>query len=64
MALDGQNKNIRNGKNTVYDLSFNSNENLAPVRFVTVAKKGVTKHQPLYVQKAIFVTDFCTENVA
>ena len=46
VALDGQNKNVRNGKKTVYDLSFNSNKNLAPVRFVTVAKKLVTSHVP------------------
>ena len=45
LAPDGQNKNVRNGKNTVYNLSFNSKENQATVRFVTVAKKGVTKHQ-------------------
>ena len=46
LAPDGQNKNVRNGKNTVYNLSFNSKENLATIRFATVAKKGVTSHLP------------------
>ena len=41
LAPDGQNKNVRKGKNTFYNLSFNSKENLhlATARFATVAKK-------------------------
>ena len=39
---------FRTGKNAVCDQPFNRNENLATVRFATVAKKGVTSHLPLH----------------
>ena len=41
---------FRTGKNAVDDLSFNSNENLAPVRFVTVMKKG-SQNTSLYLEE-------------